>query len=169
MYDDYTRRQGRQDYGGYSDPYAGTRGQGEVTTRPKVDAGRLWAGGVVTAVIAALVAFVGLLIARGIFDIPVGAPDDASIAGDVSTVGMCSVAAGAAILATAVLHLMLLAMPRPETFFTVIVVLVTAAFALQPFTDDGLETKTQVATLFVYMATGVSIGVSLANVARYAR
>lgn len=42
--------------------------------RPGIDARRLWAGGVATAVVAALVAVVGLLIARGIFEVEVLAP-----------------------------------------------------------------------------------------------
>ena len=42
------------------------------TTRPaaNLDAGRLWMGGIATAVVAALVAVVGVLISRGLFDCP---------------------------------------------------------------------------------------------------
>ena len=39
-----------------------------------VAAGRLWAGGAATAVVAALIAVVGILLARGVFDVPVLAP-----------------------------------------------------------------------------------------------
>ena len=40
-----------------------------------VDTGKLWAGGLATAVVAALIAVVGIVIARGIFHIPVLAPN----------------------------------------------------------------------------------------------
>jgi hypothetical protein len=42
--------------------------------RPRVDAGRLWTGGLASALVAALVAVVGVVIARGLFDVPVLAP-----------------------------------------------------------------------------------------------
>ena len=35
-----------------------------------VDAGRLWAGGMAAAVVAGLVALVGLLVARAVFKLP---------------------------------------------------------------------------------------------------
>lgn len=40
-----------------------------------VAGGRLWAGGAATAVVAALIAVVGILIARGVFGVPVLAPE----------------------------------------------------------------------------------------------
>lgn len=44
------------------------------TPHPTVDARRLWAGGAATALVAALAAAVGLLIVRGLLDIPVITP-----------------------------------------------------------------------------------------------
>ena len=38
-------------------------------TRPDVDAGRLWAGGAATAVVAGLVGVVGVLVAEGLLDL----------------------------------------------------------------------------------------------------
>ena len=46
---------------------------GSTRPAPKLDAGRLWTGGLATAAVAALVAVVGVLIARGVFDVPVPA------------------------------------------------------------------------------------------------
>jgi hypothetical protein len=43
-------------------------------SRLSVDAGRLWMGGVATAVVAALIAVVGVLVARGLFDPPLLPP-----------------------------------------------------------------------------------------------
>src|SRR5207249_12211135 len=47
---------------------------GEGRPSRSVDAGRLWTGGVATALVAALVAVVGVLIARGLLEVPVLAP-----------------------------------------------------------------------------------------------
>ena len=43
--------------------------------RPQVDAGRLWPGGIATAVVAGLVALVGVLVCRWLFGIPLLAPE----------------------------------------------------------------------------------------------
>jgi hypothetical protein len=43
---------------------------GDTPPRPKVDAGRLWPGGVTTAIVAALAALVGILLCRWLFNIP---------------------------------------------------------------------------------------------------
>jgi len=129
----------------------------------RVDARKLWSGGMATAVVAALVAFVGLLIARGIFGVPVLAPTDAGLVGDATTVGLCSLAALAALVGTGLMHLLLLSTPRPDTFFTAIVGLATLAVALQPFTT-GSELPVKIATMLVYLATGVAIILSLNSV-----
>jgi hypothetical protein len=39
-----------------------------------VDARRLWFGGLATALVAALIALVGIVVARGVFGIPILAP-----------------------------------------------------------------------------------------------
>jgi hypothetical protein len=49
-------------------------GNGTGRGRVHIDAARLWTGGLATALVAALVAVVGVLIARGLFDDPVLAP-----------------------------------------------------------------------------------------------
>jgi hypothetical protein len=132
-----------------------------------VDAGRLWTGGVATAVVAALVALVGVLICRGLLDVPVLAPTDEGTLGDVTTFRLAALAALAALLATGLLHLLLLSTPRPGQFFTWIVALATVAAALAPFlTDADLEEK--VATSAIYLAIGIAIGSLLSGVARSA-
>jgi hypothetical protein len=134
---------------------------------PRLDIRKLWSGGLATAVVAALVAFVGLLVARGIFKVPVLAPTDAGLVGDATTVGLCSLAALAALVGTGLLNLLLLTTPKPETFFTAIAGLATLAVALQPFTTQT-RTDIQVATMLVYLATGVAIMLSLNSVVSYA-
>jgi hypothetical protein len=66
-----------------------------------VNAGRLWAGGVATAIVAALALLAGVLITRGVLGIPVLAPKAASDFGDSSTAVYAGLAAGCALLATA--------------------------------------------------------------------
>ena len=82
-----------------------------------VNAGRLWAGGVATAIVAALAVLAGVLITRGVLGIPVLAPKAASDFGDLSTAVYAGLAAGCALLATALLHVLLLGTPRPFMFF----------------------------------------------------
>ncbi|WP_279580823.1 hypothetical protein [Fodinicola feengrottensis] len=50
----------------------------------RLDARRLWAGAVVSAVIAALVAIAGILVARGIFNVPLLAPKGQGVWGGTS-------------------------------------------------------------------------------------
>jgi hypothetical protein len=50
--------------------------EGTGRGRVHVNAARLWTGGLATALVAALVAVVGVLIARGLFDVPVLAPPE---------------------------------------------------------------------------------------------
>ncbi len=84
---------------------------GSTRPAPKLDAGRLWTGGLATAAVAALVAVVGVLIARGLFDVPVLAPTGEGTLGDASTARLAGLAALAALLATGLLHLLLLTTP----------------------------------------------------------
>jgi hypothetical protein len=132
-----------------------------------VDAGRLWTGGVATAVVAALVALVGVLICRGLLDVPVLAPTDEGTLGDASTARLAGLAALAALLATGLLHLLLLSTPRPLQFFGWIVGLATVAATVAPFLTDA-DLSVQVATAAIYLAIGVSIGSLLSGVARSA-
>jgi hypothetical protein len=127
-----------------------------------VDAGRLWAGGAATAVVAALVALVGLLVAR-VFDIRALRP----LAGDMfETPAMryAAAAAAAALLATGLMHLLILSTPRPQSFFTWIVLLVTVVAALLPFLRDASR-ESQVATSLIYVAVGICVGSLVSAVA----
>jgi hypothetical protein len=136
-------------------------------TSRTVDAGRLWTGGVATALVAALVALVGVLICRGLLDVPVLAPTEEGTLGDATTFRFAALAALAALLATGLLHLLLLSTPRPLRFFTWIMTLATVAAGLAPFlTDADLHEK--VATAAIYLAIGIAIGSLLSGVARSA-
>ncbi len=138
-------------------------------TQPRfsIDTGRLWMGGVATAVVAALVAVVGVLIARGLFDVAVLAPKGKGAWGDASTAMLAGLAVGAALLATGLMHLLLLTTPRPGRFFTWIMVLATLAVAIAPLLTDE-DAATRIATAAIYLAIGIAVGSLVSSVARSA-
>ena len=140
---------------------------GRTRPRATIDAGRLWIGGVATAAVAALLAVVGVLIARGLFDIPLLAPTGEGTLGDASTARLAGLAAGAALLATGLMHLLLVSTPRPGQFFTWIVVLLTAIAVILPFLTDA-EQDTQIATAALNLCLGACIGSLVSSVARSA-
>jgi Family of unknown function (DUF6069) len=146
-------------------PYA--EGPGTSPTRLSVDAGRLWMGGVATAAVAALVAVVGVLIARGLFNVAVLAPEGKGTWGDASTAMLAGLAAAAALLATGLMHLLLLTTPRPWRFFTWIMVLATLAVAIAPLLTDE-DAATRFATAGIDVAIGIAIGSLVSSVARSA-
>ena len=132
--------------------------------RPRVDARTLWSGGVATAVVAGLVALVGVLVSRWLAKIPLMAPRADGAYGDVHTTTFVLVAAFAALVATALAHLLLLSTPRPMVFFGWIVGLVTVAAVIFPFsTNASLEAK--IATAVVELVIGIVIGTLISSVA----
>jgi Family of unknown function (DUF6069) len=142
-------------------------GGGTGQRRPPVDAARLWTGGLATAVVAALIAVVGVVIARGLFDVPVLAPQREGVLGDSTTVRLAVLAAAAALVATGLMHLLLLSTPRPFRFFTWIVSLLTLLAVLAPFMTDA-TLATQVATAAIGLVTGMAIGSLVSGAARSA-
>src|SRR3954464_7000388 len=100
--------------------------------RPTVDAGRLWAGGAATAVVAALVALVGVLVCQNVFDVVMVRPPLIPI-GTSFAVRYAITAAALAIVAAALGHLLALTTPRPRSFFTWILGLATLAGGVLPF------------------------------------
>jgi hypothetical protein len=142
-------------------------GDGTGQRRPPVDAARLWTGGLATAVVAALIAVVGVVIARGLFDVPVLAPEREGALGDSTTVRLAVLAAVAALAATALMHLLLVSTPRPFRFFTWIVSLLTLLAVLAPFMTDA-TLATQVATAAIGLVIGMAIGSLVSGAARSA-
>lgn len=148
---------------------AGYGGSGEgPETRPGMDAGRLWAGGIATAVVAALVAIVGLLIARGIFHVTVLEPKGGGIWGNASTVTYAIVAALVALLATGLIQLLSLAVPAPSTFFGWIMVLLTAIAVVIPLTLTATESA-KAATAAINLVIGLVITLVISTMAASAR
>lgn len=137
---------------------------GGLGTRPSVSAGTLWAGGFATAVVAALAYAVGVVIVRVLFDIPVLAPERDGALGDATTWQLALVAFGAALLATALMHLLLVTTPRPFAFFAWIMVLATALVTVLPFAQDA-PTSSKIATAIINLVVGAAITSLISGVA----
>jgi Family of unknown function (DUF6069) len=152
------------DQPGYGPPGYDPRGPGRPpASRPTVAAGALWAGGVATAVVAALVALVGVLVSRWLAGIPLLAPMRAGAYGDVHTTSLVLLVAAAALVATGVLHLLLLSTPRPTLFFGWIIGLATVLAVVLPFTTSA-PLASKAATAVVFLILGVAIGTLLTGV-----
>jgi hypothetical protein len=137
----------------------------EPAAEPRLDPVLLWTSGAVTAVIAALVALVGILLARGVFSVPLLAVKADGTWGDRSTVGYTVAVALVALAATGLLHLLLLVTPRPFLFFGWIVGLVTVVAALVPLATDAAPSS-RLATGLINVAVGIAIGALLAAAGR---
>src|SRR6202167_2127945 len=93
--------------------------------RVRPDPGRFWAGAVATAIVAALIALVGILICRWTLNIPILAPAGGGAWGDAHTGEYVLVAALGALVAAGLLYLLMLSTPNPDLFFRWIIGLVT--------------------------------------------
>jgi hypothetical protein len=134
---------------------------------PVLNAGKLWAGGVATAVVAALIAIVGILVGRGLFDVAVLAPKGAGVWGDADTMWYALGAAFLSLVATGLVHLLILFTPRPMRFFGWVMVLATVVAMLLPFvTEEDLGSRLFTAGLNFIL--GVAIGSLVAGTARTA-
>jgi hypothetical protein len=122
-----------------------------------MDPGQLWAAGAATAVVAALIALVGILVCRWLFAIPILAPRRDGAWGDASTGEYVLAAAAAAVVATAIMHLLLLATPRPQTFFAWIIGLATVVAVVFPFSTTA-AVSSKAATSVVDLVLGFAIG-----------
>ncbi len=149
-------------YPGMHDP-AGTDEGGPDS----INAVRLWVGGFATAIVAALVVVVGVFIARGILGIPVLAPKAASNFGDPTTAVYACLAAGCTLVATALLHVLLLGAPRPLAFFAWITALADVAVAAAPFTQLA-SLPSKVFTAVINLIAGIAVISLLTGVARSA-
>jgi hypothetical protein len=132
--------------------------------RGKLNAGRLWAAGVATAVVCALIALVGVLVVRAIFKVALYAPKGDSAFGDKDTVALCLAAAGAALVATGLMHLLLISTPRPATYFGWIVGLGTLAAVVVPFLAQD-QLSVAVAMAVIHLIIGIAIGTLISGAA----
>jgi nicotinamide riboside transporter PnuC len=139
----------------------------DMAEPPYLNAGRLWAGGAATAIVAALAVVAGVLITRGVLGIPVLAPQAAGSFGDSSTAVYALLAAGCALLATGLLHVLLLGTPRPFSFFVWITGLADAIAAAAPFTQPA-PLASKIFTAIINIVVGVAVITLLSGVGRSA-
>jgi hypothetical protein len=67
---------------GYDDETVNADRRGIEPPVPRIDAGRLWAGGAASAVVAALIALVGVLVIRAVFKVAFSGSAEAGAFGD---------------------------------------------------------------------------------------
>jgi len=129
----------------------------EPEVQRRVDARTLWSGGAATAVVAGLIALVGILVCRWLFTIPILAPQRDGAWGDASTAGYVFSAVAVALFATAIMHLLLLSTPRPRVFFNWIIALGTVIAVVFPFSTSAPASQ-KAATALVNLVLGIAIG-----------
>jgi hypothetical protein len=134
---------------------ASADGAGSPRVRP--DSGRFWAGAVATAVVAALIALVGILICRWTLNIPILAPAGDGAWGDAHTGEYALLAALVALVAAGLLYLLMLSTPQPDLFFRWIIGLVTLIAVVYPF-SSGAPLDQKAATAIVNLVLGLAIG-----------
>jgi hypothetical protein len=135
-----------------------------ATNRVRPDSAQFWAGAAATAVVAALIAMVGILICRWTLHIPILAPAGDGAWGNAHTAEYALVAALIAIIAAGLLYLLVLGTPQPGMFFDWIMGLVTLAAVVYPFsTSAPLDQKG--ATAVVNLVLGIAITSLLTAVA----
>lgn len=134
----------------------------------RLDWRRLWAGAVVSAVIAALVAVAGILIARSAFGVALLAPSAAGAWGSVNTGAYALAAAILTLIAAAILQLLSIVVPRPTWYFGWLVGVATLIGTLAPMTLD-VDFNSKVATASMDLVMGIVVSVLITTTARNAR
>jgi len=129
-----------------------------------IEWGRLIGGGLAAAIVAALVPVVGLLIARGVFNVEVFVRhNDGSLVTITSgTYALAGFVAGL-LAAALMLLLVILRVPAARLFFGAIVLLVTVIAVVSPFTT-GVSRDSAVATAAINAAIGLTILILLGSV-----
>jgi hypothetical protein len=133
----------------------------------RVNAGRLWAGGIATAVVAALAVVAGVYIARNVLGVAVLAPKAAGSFGSSPTAVYAVVAGASALVATALLHVLLLGTPRPLNFFWWITALADVIAVAAPFAQPA-DLPSKIFTAVINLIVGVAVISLLTGVARSA-
>ncbi len=132
-----------------------------IPQQPVLDATRLWTGGLATAVVAALIGLVGTLVVRVV---ALTAPVGGAAVDTHATVLLCLSAAGAALVATGLAHLLMVSTPRPLAYLGWIVGLATAAAAVLPLAVGGPLASAAAAGV-VHLVIGLAIGSLVAGAA----
>src|SRR3984885_3288299 len=134
------------------------------TNRVRPDSAQFWAGGVGTAVVAALIALVGILICRWTLGIAILAPAGDGAWGNAHTGEYVLLAALIAIAAGGVLYLLVLGTPQPGMFFDWMMGLTILAAVVYPF-STGAPLDQKAAAAVVDLVLGIAITSLLTAVA----
>ncbi len=128
---------------------------------PSVDSGRYWAGVAATALVAALVGVVGVVVLDQILKIDLVVKDIFS----TDSVGAAYAIGGAlsAVVAGALLQLLVLTTPRPRAFFGWIMFLALVVAALIPLTWTDVH-KSAIASGALNLLIGIAIWSLLSGV-----
>jgi len=130
--------------------------RGTANGRFRPDPAQFWAGAAATAVVAALIALVGILICRWTLNIPVMAPAGDGAWGNAHTGEYVLFAALIALVAAGLLYLLRLSTPDPGLFFNWIMGLATLAAVVYPFSTSA-PIGQKAATAIVDLVLGVAI------------
>lgn len=131
--------------------------------RLAVEAGRFWAGAAATAVVAALIGLVAVIILERIFSFTLVPPPDLFAAGSHQAAFAID-GAILALLAAGLLHVLILTTPRPRAFFGWIMALVIVVITALPFAWTTDTTSAALSGL-VNLLIGVAVWSLLAGVA----
>ena len=127
-----------------------------------VEVGRFWAGAAATALVAALIGLVAVIILERIFSLSLVPPPDLFATGSHQAAFAID-GAVLALLAAGLLHVLILTTPRPRAFFGWIMALATLTTALLPLTwTDVLESA--IASGLVNALIGIAIWSLLSGV-----
>jgi hypothetical protein len=133
----------------------------------RLDRVALWAGMVATALVASLLAVLGVMATQGLLGATVISPRG-GVAFATTTGYELAVAAIVATVGAGVLvQLLMYVTPRPLLFFSLISALGTGVVAVWPFTTAA-GVLDQVATSAVHLSLGVAIWLLTATVVRHA-
>jgi hypothetical protein len=133
----------------------GTAGPAPIGPSRIVNARALWAGGAASAVVAALVAIVGVIVCEDVLDLQMVPPPLLPIGWSLA-VRYALTSAVLALAATGLAHVLVLTTPRPEAFFSWIVGLATFAGVAISFGSTG-SWADRFATAVVNLVIGLSI------------
>ncbi|MGC5168961.1 DUF6069 family protein [Luteimicrobium sp. DT211] len=128
-----------------------------------LDGGRYVAGALATALVAALIGLVGVVVIEGIFDQDMVPPPDLFGTGSHAAAFAID-GAIFAILAAAVLALLVVSTPRPKRFFGWLMVLATALITVLPFAWTSHLDRAVLAAV-VNLVIGIATWSLLAGVA----
>lgn len=131
--------------------------------RLAVEAGRFWAGAAATALVAALIGLIAVIVFERIFGIALVPPPDVLGTGS-QQVAWAVDGAILALLAAGLLHVLILTTPRPRAFFGWIMALVIVVVTVLPFAWSS-DTVAAALSGLVNLLIGVAVWSLLAGVA----